>query len=131
METKNRVIIGPSQIHKCGLFAKKVIGPGELVVLWDKKELNQTEFERLTPEEKDYIDIQGEKIFLMGEPARYVNHSCSPNTIPGKNGDISLRQINIGEEITTDYASFYIPSGQFQCSCSSPNCRGIIFGKYK
>jgi len=126
--SSENVVVKVSDIHGHGLFAAKEIKSGEIVVRWNKRELSEYEYASLTQIEKTYIDIQGSKIFLMGEPERYVNHSCVPNTISGQNCDIASRDIKKGEEITADYKYFYIPNGQFQCICGSENCRGTVFG---
>lgn len=45
--------------------------------------------------------------FMCGDNARFMNHSDSPNTgsLDGVN-DIALRDIQAGEELTSDYATF-------------------------
>lgn len=67
-------------------------------------------------------------------PARFINHSCEANTgiLDNNSGAydfIALRDIQDGEELFWDYdaAEFEI-SSPFQCSCGSPNCRGVLKG---
>jgi len=68
---------------------------------------------------------------LVGEPHRYLNHSCDPNTyyytVNTKNKVsflISIRDIQKDEELTLEY-SLCVFSGKFwECDCGSPNCRG-------
>jgi SET domain-containing protein len=67
---------------------------------------------------------------------RFINHSCSPNleTIPiiTSNLDRRLaqiaffakRDIEIGEELTTDYQ--YVIKNRIRCECKSRNCRGWL-----
>ena len=55
------------------------------------------------------------------------NHSCEPNC--GFNGSIKLvaiRDIKEGEELTFDYAFCESLIREFECNCSSPNCRKTI-----
>ena len=42
---------------------------------------------------------------LLGEPERYVNHSCANNTGVEEFTDVAVRDILPGEEITSDYRS--------------------------
>lgn len=57
------------------------------------------------------------------------NHSCNPNTIYDGLNVVALRNINSGEELTLDYASFLDEHMEpFQCQCGSPNCRGLVTG---
>jgi len=118
-----------SKIHGEGLFALKLIHTGEIVVRWQKKELSPSQFESLSNSEKMYVGVENGKKFLMEGPARYINHSCAPNTVPGKLCDIALRDIQPGEEITTDYKDFFIPSGSFTCTCKHLSCRRVIHGR--
>ncbi|HEX7675986.1 MAG TPA: SET domain-containing protein-lysine N-methyltransferase [Bdellovibrio sp.] len=119
-----------SEIHGYGLFATVFIPKGEIVVRWDDtREIETSEFLQLSPEEKHYVDFQDGKIFLVGEPERYINHSCNANTIPGHLCDIAARDIQVDEEITADYSNFFIPSGYFTCACRAQNCRGVVKGK--
>lgn len=63
-----------------------------------------------------------------GNYARFINHSCNPNTFSAVNirkGRIfyyALRDIKPGEELTIDYN---ISSGEDQllCNCQSEQCR--------
>ncbi len=62
--------------------------------------------------------------------ADWINHSCGPNTgLVGEVSLIALRRIELGEEITFDYAtadgSAY---DEFDCGCGSPLCRGRVLG---
>ena len=56
----------------------------------------------------------------------YVNHPCDPNML----NDVAWRDIEAGEEITTDYASSEAsPNYHLEpCMCGSSLCRGRITG---
>lgn len=127
--THQSIIVKPSTINGVGVFATRIIHCGEIVVPWENtQEITQCELESLPQEERHFIDIQKGKILLVGKPERFINHSCDANTQPGNLCDIATRDIQAGEEITADYSHFYIPTGQFQCSCRSKKCRGVIRG---
>ena len=118
-----------SKIHGKGVFAARRIRKGELAVSWaHTKEISTAEFENLPIEDQNYIERREGRIFLVGEPERYVNHSCSANTEPGRGGDVAARDIEAGEEVTADYGKFFIPAGSFNCKCEDPSCRSLITG---
>jgi hypothetical protein len=65
------------------------------------------------------------------EAGDMINHSCEPNCGAfGTSSVIAMRDIEIGEELTFDYAmtdsSQY---DEFKCFCGKENCRGKISGK--
>lgn len=64
------------------------------------------------------------------EPAMvFINHSCDPNVgFAGNVVLVAMRDIQPGEELTTDYALFDDYDGSMPCQCGSPHCRGVIDG---
>ncbi len=57
------------------------------------------------------------------------NHSCNPNTMYKSLNVIALKDINEGEELTLDYATFLDENIEpFDCHCQSEFCRGKIRG---
>ncbi|MDE2029516.1 MAG: SET domain-containing protein-lysine N-methyltransferase [Alphaproteobacteria bacterium] len=123
------VVVRDSAIHGRGLYAARPFRKGEIVVKWNPRRLSRAEAENLAEAEQPYLEFIEGAAFLMGVPERYINHSCDPNTMPGDRCDIAKRDIATGEEITGDYADFYIPGGRMDCSCGSPKCRSIVIGK--
>ena len=81
------------------------------------------------------VEIANNKRFLSDFDS-FINHSCDPNTYwPSISDDlyvaISLRDISVGEEITTDYSLFdYSCDGHElkKCKCNSKKCRRVIKG---
>lgn len=60
----------------------------------------------------------------------FINHSCEPNV--GFGGNIvlvAMRDIEAGEELTTDYALFDDYEGSMECSCGRSLCRHRIDGR--
>ncbi|MBU3713745.1 MAG: SET domain-containing protein-lysine N-methyltransferase [Ferruginibacter sp.] len=75
-----------------------------------------------------------EEVFLLWDsnPSEWApqNHSCDANTIYSGLNVIASRDIQKGEELTLDYASFLDEHAEpFQCNCGSSNCRKNIIGK--
>ena len=65
------------------------------------------------------------------EEVDFFNHSCTPNLgIQGQIILVAMRDINLGEELTFDYATIEIQDKDnvkpFKCNCGSKNCRNII-----
>ncbi|WP_310605295.1 SET domain-containing protein [Anaerosporobacter sp.] len=76
---------------------------------------------------KDSARDEIQKILLR------VNHSCNPNCgLRGEITGIALRDIEIGEELTMDYAMLDDETDEaynLACTCGEANCRGIITGQ--
>jgi hypothetical protein len=80
--------------------------------------------------------VQGEYTIQIGvdryidpySPARYLNHSCSPNAgFVDEVRLIALRQLVPGEEVSFDYSTTMLERyWELDCSCGSPQCRGRI-----
>jgi SET domain-containing protein len=123
----NKIEVRNSVIKGSGVFAVKTIRKGETVIIWHpKKQLTLSDIANLSDAEKHYVlPLDQNTFLLMGEPERYVNHSCDPNTRVHKLADVAMRDINAGEEITGDYASDGILIG-FSCNCGSKNCKEWI-----
>lgn len=133
-----------SKIHGQGLFAKKVIPRGTLIIQYlgekiSKEESNRRGVERMemsgkTGEGTVYIFELDEETDLDGafewNIARLANHSCQPNceaqNIDGEIWLVASRKILPGQELTFDYGydvSFY---KDHPCRCGSPRCVGYI-----
>jgi SET domain-containing protein len=60
----------------------------------------------------------------------FLNHSCEPNVgFAGNTVLVAMRDINPGEELTTDYALFDDYDGEMECRCGTASCRRIINGR--
>ncbi len=121
------VIIKKSKIHGKGVFANRDFRKGETVIKWDLSTiLTKEEVDKLPKKEKRYVSIlKDDRYVLHQTPARYVNHSCDPNTYTKNNKDVASRDISKGEEITTDY-SLEVPGLYMKCNCGTKKCRGIV-----
>jgi uncharacterized protein len=111
-----------SPISGRGLYATELIREGETVVSWNPKVLTKHEANELTAGEyKHYTYPEGDNVLWMQPPERFMNHSCDPNTHVIGRGDVALRDIAPGEEITSDYLDF--TNDDVVCNCGSSNCR--------
>ncbi|MEN9342086.1 MAG: hypothetical protein RIQ54_342 [Candidatus Parcubacteria bacterium] len=104
------VVIGKSKIGQFkngkGVFANRDFKKGDVVIQYHLTPLTEEEWSGLSEGEKEFVHIHWGQRYLYLEPERYVNHSDEPNTYQEltKKQDIALRDINKGEEITTNAA---------------------------
>jgi len=121
-----------SGIDRKGVFALKDIKKGEVVNVWHpKKIVNEEDMKTLPEDEQNHTTPDGKGNYMvMGEPERYVNHSCNPNTYVHDKTDIALRDIKKGEEITSDYSINGIDSWEMKCLCGSKECRKRVYGDF-
>jgi len=127
----------PSGIEGRGLIAVAPIATDEIVAIKgghivDTAQLNSLS-ERLRNSEVQIAD--GFHLVAIDdteyEPVMlFINHSCEPNVgFAGNIVLVAMRDIEAGEELTTDYAMFDDYDGDMTCSCGKPSCRGTIGGR--
>jgi hypothetical protein len=118
-----------------GIFAGEPIPKGTIAFYYSSNDvyIAKKEFQFLSNFEKSQIykfgveDEYGNWIVTEGD----ANHSCDANIlsifVDGLYCDITVKDIQIGEEITIDYGLFYSSfPWKMTCRCHSPNCRGIV-----
>lgn len=129
-----KIEICSSHIHGSGTFAVDRINKGEILfvknghILNRNKKYSRTVIDCYWPIDDDYVlgaksdeDYDGIKLF--------INHSCNPNCgLMGLNVGVAMRDIEVGEEITFDYAMLDNEDYSFECCCGSGNCRHRITG---
>ena len=138
-----KVFIGPSIIHRNGLFATDNIKPGEIVIEYVGEMITNkiADYREIEYNERGFGDcymfrFDADNIIdatKYGNLARFINHCCEPNCkaqcneINGKKHILLLakRFIKAGEEITYDY-NFEVESEKIQCRCGAKNCRGRL-----
>jgi len=118
-----------------GVFATAFIPRG--TILWVRDALDsvfsQAYFDSLPAHYHALIDHYtfrntNSDYVLCWDAARMINHSCAP-TSAGTEFDfeIALRDLQIGEEITNDYALFNLKNYEsFDCYCTETTCRIYI-----
>ena len=67
---------------------------------------------------------------MAWNPARWLNHSCTPNgdaeLIDGRIWIVVNRTIAAGEEVTFDYGHDGADYREHPCHCGAPDCLGFI-----
>jgi SET domain-containing protein len=126
--------IGPSAIHRWGIFAEERIPPNRKVIEYTGEKISRRESKRRADARGDvylftldnYWNIDGA---VNGSGAQYINHCCEPNLaariLKGHILYISVREIQPGEELTIDYR-FDWKVDKVPCRCGAPRCRGHI-----
>ncbi|KAF9208090.1 Histone-Lysine N-Methyltransferase ash1l [Haplosporangium sp. Z 27] len=127
-----------------GIQTLAPIKKGNLVIEYRGEVISQSEchrrMETIYKNNKNFYFLEYEKGEVVdacqkGTNARFVNHSCSPNSQIEKwflNGEMSIgifasQDIPSGAEISYDYNFSSFSGAQKQkCRCGAPNCRGYI-----
>jgi SET domain-containing protein len=127
----------PSPIAGRGLIAVEPIKKDEVVAVKGGHVVT-TETLRQLPDLLQNSDIQiADDLHLValddGEYESvmlFINHSCEPNVgFAGNVVLVAMRDIDVGEELTTDYVLFDDYGGSMDCNCGRPACRGTVNGK--
>jgi SET domain-containing protein len=121
------VIIRNSKIQGTGVFAGADFKKGDIIMKWDDSViLTKNEAKKIPKRCRKYLVFFKSKYILAQSPEKYLNHSCEPNTKEGKLCDVAAKDINKGEELTTDYSVNAPPHIKMKCACGSRKCRKII-----
>lgn len=128
-------------INGFGIFARRAIKRGECVFAGEERAqriATREHIERTWTGEalenfRRYAYPLSQEVYLLWdeEPSGWApqNHSCDPNTGYRGLDVVALRDIEGGEELTLDYASFLDESMEpFHCHCGSIHCRGLVSG---
>ncbi|KAL2083852.1 hypothetical protein ACEWY4_019370 [Coilia grayii] len=142
--SKEAVGVYRSAIHGRGLFCKRNIDAGEMVIEYSGIVIRSV----LTDKREKYYNSKGIGCYMFriddfdvvdatmhGNAARFINHSCEPNcysrviNVEGQKHIVifALRKIYRGEELTYDY-KFPIEdeSNKLNCNCGARRCRRFL-----
>ncbi|XP_053087349.1 histone-lysine N-methyltransferase 2B isoform X3 [Pangasianodon hypophthalmus] len=142
--SKEAVGVYRSAIHGRGLFCKRNIEAGEMVIEYAGNVIRSV----LTDKRENYYSSKGIGCYMFriddfdvvdatmhGNAARFINHSCEPNcysrviNVEGQKHIVifALRKIYRGEELTYDY-KFPIEdaSNKLHCNCGARRCRRFL-----
>ncbi|XP_056410805.1 histone-lysine N-methyltransferase 2B isoform X2 [Hyla sarda] len=142
--SKEAVGVYRSAIHGRGLFCKRNIDAGEMVIEYSGIVIRAV----LTDKREKYYDSKGIGCYMFriddfdvvdatmhGSAARFINHSCEPNCysrvihVEGQKHIVifALRTIYRGEELTYDY-KFPIEdaNNKLPCNCGAKKCRRFL-----
>jgi len=128
------VVFKPSQIHGLGGFAKTDLLAGVCVLEYEGEKIDKQESARRCELDNVFIFALNDQLDLDGDfpwnPARYFNHSCSPNCEAQFEADriwvVAKRDIQAGEELTFNYGFDLESYRDYPCHCGSENCIGFM-----
>jgi hypothetical protein len=133
-----KVRLGTGGVSGKGLFATQHILLNEVIAdytLGKGEYVDSKKADTLFNKGQDHMIQVEDDIFFAAvaeddfEDADYINHSCTPNCgIKNKLQVVAMRDIDIGEEITIDYAMMESSEYKFKCNCGSVECRGFVTG---
>ena len=138
---QKKYLMKGNSIAGYGIYASQDIGANELI--FKGEESSQRIVTRRYVDEnwdikekeifRKYAYPVSKEVFLLwdNDPAGWApqNHSCEPNTSYEGLNVVALRDIQKGEELTLNYASFLDENMEsFVCQCGSPHCCGLITG---
>jgi len=134
-----------SKIHGWGVFAEEPINAGDMIIEYRGELIGNAVADK---REREYKDVKMDDYMfridaftvcdatMLGNVARYINASCSPNCFTqiltaGENRRIVIyakRDIVRGEELCYDYkfSLEYDPTERIPCHCGAPECRGFM-----
>lgn len=123
-----------SEIHGRGCFAIQPIKKGTALIEYVGEKISKAESALRCEALNVYIFTLDDDFDVDGDmdwnPAKYINHSCAPNCEAEIFGDqiwiMSLRDIEVGEEISFNYSYDLEDHKDHPCRCGAPACVGYI-----
>ena len=131
-----------SNLHGKGMFARKPIKEGEVVLIWGesykgkRSEYTDDKKKAMSAKKNGKLVLQyDENLWSIEERGAgddyFINHSCDSSLWFNDAFTLAVRQpIRAGEEVTLDYALFETDDykSKWVCRCGSLNCRKVITG---
>ena len=132
--SKKLIEFKTSVIHGTGGFALRNIKKETPIIEYVGEKITKAESLRRCEANNPYIFNLDDEFDLDGDvawnPAKYINHSCSPNAEAQFFGDqiwiMAIRNIKAGEEISFNYSYDLENYQEHPCKCGAANCVGYM-----
>lgn len=123
-----------SPIHGTGGFARVAIARRRRILQYVGERISKPESLRRCEGDNEFIFALNDQEDLDGNvpwnPARFLNHSCSPNCDAEVEGGeiwiVANRDIGAGEELTFNYGFDLENYRGYPCHCGAADCVGYI-----
>lgn len=137
--------VRPSPIAGLGLFARRKLGVGTVVVIWGGQVYSHAAILAGAARFNSVVALSPR--FYLGTPTEdgptageCLNHACDPSAWlagpeSGGNDGVTValrRDVVAGEEVTLDYGTLLATHWAFnrgfrmRCRCAAPSCRGAV-----
>jgi uncharacterized protein len=124
----------PSTVHGTGMFARVDIPAETRIIEYVGERVDKEESERRRKANNFFIFIVTDDYDIDGlvdwNPARFINHSCSPNCEAREEDEhiwvYALRDLKAGEEFSFNYGYDLEDYEDHVCRCGAPNCLGFM-----
>jgi len=128
------IVFRRSIIHGTGGYARIDIAAGTRLIEYVGNWISKSESLKRCTAQNAYIFTLTDQIDLDGDvpwnPARFINHSCTPNCEAEQDDDhiwiIALRDLVAGEELSFNYGYNLEDYREHPCRCGAANCVGFI-----
>jgi hypothetical protein len=128
------VIFQPSRIHRLGGFAWVDLRKGQRIIEYIGPKISKAKALNERERGNVYIfSLDGDYVIdgsVAWNPARYLNHSCSPNCesdmVRGRIWLYANRGIRSGEELTYNYGFGLGGYEECPCNCGASTCVGFM-----
>ena len=128
------LIFKRSTIHGTGGFARRDIPCGTRIIEYVGRRISKEEALVECERNNEYVfslndqeDIDGS---VKWNPARFINHSCTPNCEAEVEGDhiwiVACRDIDAGEEVSFNYGFDLESYKDYPCRCGAASCLGFM-----
>jgi SET domain-containing protein len=131
------IVFTDSAIHGRGGFACRDVPLNTRVIEYVGEKITKAESLRRCELDNQYIFAFDDEYDLDGKvdwnPARLLNHSCTPNCEAEWDEDriwiVAIRGIKAGEEITFNYGYDLEDYKEHPCRCGAASCVGYIIAE--
>jgi uncharacterized protein len=135
METGSELYeVRASRIHGMGVFARVDVSAETRILEYVGERISKEESLRRRQDGNFFVFIVTDEFDIDGvvdwNPARFINHSCSPNCEARMEEEriwiYALRDIRAGEELGFNYGYDLQDYEDHPCSCGAPGCLGFM-----
>lgn len=134
VEETDWLIFKRSTIHGTGGFARRGIPSGTRIIEYVGPRISKEEALAQCELNNEYVFSLNDREDINGNvewnPARFINHSCTPNCEAELEDDriwiVACRDIAAGEEVSFNYGFDLETYRDYPCQCGAASCLGFM-----